>query len=231
MTENQTPTETADQLEGIALDGVAAYQTELQDSPVAARQAYRDSSAALHEMSAVGAAVGPQAAGLRGQAVELARQLGGNSEAARLKAAEADTLVADATKQIHSLSARAHLLSDVTEAALKASLIPGLGDSGSRALVRSEIDRATAGKKGAAAISALRDLATADDAPLVAELFSDYTARIIGDPKSVEMFRALGVAKLLQHPSNARRAAQMQGLGKAHGAIDAARVAALTRMK
>jgi hypothetical protein len=231
VTENATPTETADQLEGIALDGVAAYQTELQDGPVAARAAYRDSAAALQEMAAVGAAVGPQAATLRAEAVELARRLGANSENAKLKASEADALVADAKAKIGALSERSHALASVTEASLKASLIPALPDSGTRALARSEIDKATAGKTGAAAVAALRPLTTGEDAALTAELFDGYTARILGSPEHVQMFRALAVNQLLQAPSNARRAAQVRGLGKARGSIDAARIAALTRLR
>jgi hypothetical protein len=234
MAEQETTTQTADRLSGIALDGVASYQAELQNgAPVAARAAYRDSTEALHQLSEIGVDAGAAAATLRTEAAELAQKLGANSESSRLKQGEHDALVADATARISALSERAHALASVTEASLKASLIPALPDAATRALARGEIDRVTAGKKGAAAVSALRDLATGDpaDAGLTAELFDGYTARIIGDPDSVAMMRTLTVAKLLQHPSNARRAAQMQGLGRARGSIDAARVAALTRMK
>ncbi len=230
MTELATSTETADQLESIALDGVASYQTELQDGPVAARQAYRDSAAALNEMTAVGAASGSAASALRAEAADLARKFGANSENARLKTSEADELVRAAQAQITDLSARAHALSGVVEASLKASLVPALPDSATRVLTRSEIDRVTQGKTGAAAVAALRPLATGEDAALTAELFDGYTARILG-PEHVQMFRALAVNQLLQAPSNARRAAQVRGLGKARGSIDAARIAALTRMR
>ncbi len=231
MADLETTSETADRLDGIALDGVTAYQTELQDGPVAARQAYRDSADALHQISAVGSTTAAQAATLRAEAVDLARKFGDSSEASRMKATEAADLVRAAHAQIADLSARAHLLTGVVEATLKSSLIPALPDSATRALARAEIDRATKGLKGAHAVAALRHLATADDPALVSELFSDYTARIIGDAEHVQMFRTLAVATLLQHPSNARRAAQVAGLGRARGSIDAARVGALTRFK
>lgn len=232
MTELATAAETADSLEQISNDGIFAYQQSLQDgAPVAARQAYADSTAAVHEMTALGAAVGPQAAKLRAEAADLARQFGTTSENAKLKASAADALVADAQAKIGALSERSHALASVTEAALKASLVPALpADSGSRAMARAEIDKATQGLKGAPAVAALRHLVTAEDSNLTAEVLSPYVERIIGDPEHVQMHRNLAVATLLGHPNNARRAAQMAGLGRARGSIDAGRTAAQLRL-
>ncbi|MHB8507720.1 MAG: hypothetical protein ACYDGR_03625 [Candidatus Dormibacteria bacterium] len=232
-----TAAEHAAGLEGLAGETVAGFTAEMHDSPEAAKGTFAQVAGAVQEMGRIGSEVGGKAAGLRAEAADLARQ--GFSEAARMKGAEADALVAQAKLDLTALSAQGHALANITESVLKSSLVPPAPPSADRALARQEILQATAGLSGAKVVDALARLATGADGALTAELFGAFTERLISNANHdwtsstspVDTFRTLAVGRLLQHPENARRAAQVAGLSKARGGIDSARTAAQMRLK
>lgn len=225
----------ADQLEAVAARESSAVSQALQGVAPDALNAYAASHGAAAQMRSI---AGAQALAIA-EAIEAAGRLmaAGLPEASRSKLAEANRLRASAEAALAEMSQEAFSYISITEATLKASVVPSAAkDGATRKMHRDEIDRATT-PPGFGAVSALAQLTTTADDGLTSEAMSDYSIRRLtaglGQRDAVEIvaaFRATALAGLLAQPRNKQIAGGIAALARARGAVAAEREAAKIRI-